>query len=48
MLVLGIILILLNLFISKKQRQMDVGRELDYINPLLFLGGIICIIISFF
>lgn len=48
MFILGIILIILNLFISSRQRTMNLGRGLDYINPFLFLGGVICIIVSFF
>lgn len=48
MFILGIILITLNLLISSRQKTMNLGRELDYINPFLFLGRVICIIVSFF
>lgn len=48
MFIFGIILLILNIFISSRQKTMNLGRELDYINPFLFLGGIICIIVSFF
>lgn len=48
MFILGVILIILNLFISSRQKTMNLGREIDFISPFLFLGGVICIIVSFF
>ncbi len=48
MLILGIIFIVLNLFLSYQKTQMNLGRTAEYMMPIFWLLGLILIIFSFF